>query len=156
MADIQTTYTLTTPGPDITFNNGQLGDGTDKFWLTAIHGLDGPVIRAPVDLVPFGDGGILHTFRLGPRRVTFDGILWVESSRLESECQQLRNALADDLKSALASIVTASGTLAWTPEGEAAQTLTVFNEVGVDMPYSDDYRKQNFSFGLISASANPS
>jgi hypothetical protein len=156
MADIQTTYTLTTPGPDITFNNGQLGDGTDKYWLTAIHGLDGPVIRNPVDLVPFGDGGIIHTFRLGPRRVVMDGILWIESSRLESECQQLRNALADDLKGALAAILTATGTLAWTPEGESAQTLAVYYDIAVDMPYSDNYRLQNFSFGLISASANPS
>jgi hypothetical protein len=156
MADIQTTYTLTTGSGTIVFNNGQLGDGTDKYWLNSINGLDGPVIRNPVDLVPFGDGGLIHTFRKGPRRVVMDGLLWIESSRLESDCQELRNDLADDLKVALASILTTAGTLAWTPEGESGQSLSVYYDIGVDFPYSNDYRLQNFSFGLVSAAADPS
>ena len=86
MADVSAAYTLTTSGGTITFNNGTLGDGSDKFWLTSVQGLDGPVIRAPVDLVPFGDGGIVHTFRKGPRRPVFDGMLLIESSRSQSLC----------------------------------------------------------------------
>ena len=102
MADLHVTYTLTTPGPDITFNSGVLGDGTDKYWISAIQGLDGPAIRAPVDLVPFGDGGIIHTFRKGPRRVIIDGAIWVEAFTNQTDCQQRRNALVDDLLDALA------------------------------------------------------
>lgn len=155
MADLSTTYVLTTPGPDITFNNGTLGDLTDKYWLTNIQGLDGPVIRPPVDLVPFGDGGIVHTFRKGPRRVVFDGILLIESSRSQAVCQELREDLAAVLASALSSIITASGTLAWTPAGQSALSLTVYNEVGYSITYSDNYAVANFNFGLVSEAADP-
>jgi hypothetical protein len=156
MADLHVTYTLTTPGPDITFNSGVLGDGTDKYWISAIQGLDGPSIRAPVDLVPFGDGGIIHTFRKGPRRCIIDGAIWVEAFTNQTDCQQRRNALVDDLLDALASIITATGTLAWTPTGEAAHTLTVYNEIPLDIRYTDNYTLSTFSFGLISAAADPS
>lgn len=155
MADISTSYVLTTPGPDITFNAGTLNDGTDKYWLTSIRGLDGPAIRAPVDLVPFGNGGIVHTFRKGPRRILFDGMYLIESSTSQADCQLLRNNLHFNLLSALASILTVSGTLAWTADGQAALSIPVFNEVPLDAPYSDNYTVQNFSFGLVSEDADP-
>jgi hypothetical protein len=155
MADLTVTYTLTTPGPDITFNNGDLGDGNDKYWITAIQGLDGPDIRAPVDPVPFGDGGLIHTFWLGPRRVIFDGMLLLDPSTYE-DCQLRRNNLAFELQNALLSIVNAAGTLAWTPVGQAAQSLSVYNEVKLNITYSDNYLVSNFSFGLISGDALPS
>ena len=156
MADVSTEYLLTTPGPDITFNDGVLGDGTDKYWLTSVLGLDGPAIRAPVDLVPFGDGGIIHTFRKGPRRVVFDGMLLIESSTSQAQCQTLRNALVANLEDALNSILTSAGTLTWTPAGQAALSLSVFYEIGYAVNYSDNYAVANFSFGLISAAADPS
>ena len=156
MADISVPYVLTTPGPDITFNAGSLGDGTDKYWIMNIRGLDGPAIRAPVDPVPFGDGGIVHTFRKGPRRVLIDGLYLIESSYSQADCQDLRNALHFALLSALESIIDAAGTLAWTATGQAAQSLSVFNEVPLEAPYSDNYAVQNFSFGLISEAAEPS
>jgi hypothetical protein len=155
MADIVVSYTLTTPGPDITFNAGTLGDGTDKYWLTAIRGLDGPAIRAPVDLVPFGDGGIVHTFRKGPRRPLFEGMYLIESSTSQADCQALRNTLHFNLLSALESIIDATGTLAWTATGQAAASLTVYNEIPLDAPYTDNWMVQNFSFGLISEAAEP-
>jgi hypothetical protein len=155
MPDISTEYTLTTGGGTITFNDGVLGDMVDKYWLTSIQGLDGPAIRAPVDLVPFGDGGIVHTFRKGPRRVTFDGMLLIESSFAQALCQEIRNDLAFALQAALASIITTAGTLAWTPVGQAAKSLSVFNEVGLSVNYSDHYTVANFSFGLISEAADP-
>lgn len=156
MADIKVEYTLATGAGTIVFNDGALGDGVDKYWLETIQGLDGPAIRAPVDLVPFGDGGIIHTFRKGPRRVVFDGMLLMESSFSQADCAEIRNNLAWDLKDALASILTTAGTLSWTPTGEAAQSLSVYYEVGVDFPYSNNYMVQNFSFGLVSAAADPS
>lgn len=156
MADIKVEYTLVTGSGTIVFNDGALGDGVDKYWLEQIQGLDGPAIRAPVDLVPFGDGGLIHTFRKGPRRVIFDGMLLMESSTSQAACQEIRNNLSWDLKDALASILTTAGTLSWTPTGEPAQSLSVYYEVGVDFPYSNNYMVQNFSFGLISAAADPS
>ena len=155
MADIATQYTLTTPGPDITFNVGDLGDGTDKYWLTAIRGLDGPSIRAPVDPVPFGNGGLVHTFWKGPRRVQFDGMLLIEDP---VNCMLRRNTLAADLMSALSSIIAASGTLAWsfvTQSGTNSETLTVYNEIPLEIAYSDNYTVSTFSFGLVSEAADP-
>jgi hypothetical protein len=156
MADVSTTYTLTTPGPDISFNVGDALDSTDKYWITAIRGLDGPSIRAPVDDVPFGDGGLVHTFWKGPRRVLVDGMLLIGSL---TNCQVRRNTLAGALESALESIIAADGTLAWnfeTLSGTTAQSLTVRNEVPLDIAYTDNYQVTTFSFGLVSAAADPS
>ena len=156
MADVSTEYTLSTGGGTVTFNDGTLGDGTDKYWLTAVNGLDGPMIRAPVDLVPFGDGGIVHTFRKGPRRPVLDGMLLIESSTSQALCQELRNDLLSDLEAALNSILTSAGTLSWQPAGQGSLSLSVFYEVGLSVSYSDNYAVANFSFGLVSEAADPS
>jgi hypothetical protein len=155
VADLIVQYVLTTPGPDITFNSGPLGDGVDKYWIQSIQGLDGPAIRAPVDPVPFGDGGLIHTFWKGPRRVLIDGILLLDPSTT-FECQERRNDLAFNLQDALASIIAANGTLAWNPTGSVgAKSLTVRNEIPLDIRYSDNYMVSTFSFGLVSAAADP-
>lgn len=154
MADISCEYLLDTGGVDITFNDGDLGDGNDKYWLTAIQGLDGPAIRAPVDVVPFGNGGIVHTFRLGPRRIIFDGMLLLDPFTLV-DCQARRNDLRDALLSALSSILTTAGTLSWTDTGASSYSIPVYNEVGLVVNYTDNYMVSNFSFGLISEDANP-
>lgn len=154
MPDIVATYTLTTPGGTITMNSGTLGDGTDKYWLSSISGLDGVEIRAPVDPVPFGDGAIVHTFWRGPRRPVFEGALLIESSTSQSDCQPIRNTLSENLRVALDSIIQADGTLAWTPDGYSARSLTVRNEIPLQIEYTDDYRLSTFSFGLISAASS--
>jgi hypothetical protein len=157
LSDITTTYVLTTPGPDITFNAGIFGDGTDKYWLTeGPKGLEG-TLRTPFDLVPFGDGGIGHTTRRGPMYPIFDGMYLIESSTAQADCQELRNDLHFNLKDALDSILfPLTGTLAWTPAGQAAQSLAVSYWVTLDAPYTDNYMVQNFSFGLFSEAAAPS
>jgi hypothetical protein len=156
MADLIVTYTLATPGPDIIFNSGTLGVAPDKYWIDSITGLDGPAIRAPVDLVPFGDGGIVHTFRKGPRRVLMEGMLLLDPPTLLN-CQQRRNDLAFNLQDALASIIAASGTLTWDPTGSvSSKSLTVYNEVPLNITYTDNFLVSRFSFGLISEAADPS
>lgn len=154
MADIVTTYTLTTPGGTIILNNGAMGDGTDKYWLQTVQGLDGVEIRAPVDPVPFGDGGIIHNFWKGPRRPVFEGVFLIESSTFEADCQEIRNTLSEALRLALDSIIGADGTLAWTPVGLGARSLTVQNEVPLDVLYEQDYRLSSFTFGLISEASD--
>ena len=156
MADIIVTYTLTTGSGTIVMNQGTLGDGVDKFWLSSIRGLDGPAIRAPVDVVPFGDGGIVHTFRKGPRRVIFDGWLFLDPTNMV-DCQERRNDLAFALQDALASIITTAGSLVWNPTGSVgSKTLSVYNEVPLDIAYTDNSMLSTFSFGLVSAAADPS
>ena len=126
MADIVTSYALATDAGTITFNSGSLGDG-----------------------------GIVFTFWKGPRRVVFDGLLWLDPIS-NSDCQERRNDLAFALQAALASIIATDGTLTWTPAGQAAQSLTVRNEVPLAITYTDNYLTSAFSFGLVSAAADPS
>lgn len=154
MADLTVTYTLTTPGPDIVFNDGSLFSTDDLYWIQTLRGLERqtPELRTPVDSVAFGDGGLVHTFRKPPRRATFDGVLLVQSvSRSSSMCQQILNVMEDNLSQALESIEDADGTLTWTPTGFAQRTLTVRCEVPFDPQPIEDYQLRSFSFGLIAA-----
>ena len=117
------------PARTITFNDGDLGDGTDKYWIQAITGLDGPNMRAPVDLVPLGDGGLIHAFWLAGARPVLEGVFVIESvgdtwvGLPDGDERRLRTRSGQ----ALESNVSASATLAWTPTGQSAQSLTVYH-----------------------------
>ncbi len=156
MADVTTTYTLTTAGGTIVFNDGELGDGTDKYWLTSgPQGLRS-ALRTPFDVVPFGDGGRSYTTRRAPMFPIFDGIYLIESSRNQADCQSLRNDMAVALEAALDSILSPTvGTLAWTPIGQSALSLSVSYWVTLDDPYGDNFATQSFTFGLYSNAAVP-
>ncbi len=155
MADITTTYTLQTGAGTIIFNDGQLGDGTDKYWLTSVNGLRSQ-LRTPFDVKPFGDGGTSYTTRRAPTFPIFDGLYLIESSRSQADCQELRNEMADDLEAALDSILSpTTGTLTWTPIGGSSQSLAVSYWVTLDDPYGDNYATQSFTFGLYSNAAVP-
>jgi hypothetical protein len=151
MADLIVAYTLSTGAGTIVFNNGNLKDGTDKYWIQTINGLDGPVIRAPVDNRPMLDGGIVHDFWKGPRHPVFNGVILIESVSLDG-CQGVRDDMEDDLRDALDSILRADGTLSWTPtNGGGTRSLTVRYEVPVDFQPIEDYALDSFTFGLIAA-----
>ena len=154
MADLATTYTYTASGGTIVFNAGDLGDGTDKFWLQSILGLDGPNVRAPVDLVPMGDGSLLHDFWTSGRTPVLEGVLLIESVRIDgSACQTALNEMEDNLRAAVESNVAASATLAWTPTGQSAQSLTVFHngQPRLDIVPTDNFMLRQFTFWLIAA-----
>ncbi len=139
------------------FNDGQLGDGQDKYWLTTgPQGLRSQ-LRTPYDPKPFGDGGTSYTTRRAPMFPIFDGIYLIESSKSQADCQELRNEMADDLEAALDSILSpTTGTLAWTPIGGSALSLAVSYWVTLDDPYGDNYATQSFTFGLYSNAPAPS
>lgn len=154
MADLATLYTLATPGGTILFNNGDLKDGTDKYWIQNIQGLDQAPLRTPQDNVPFGDGGIVHDFWKGPRHVVLEGVLVTESVGWPSTgdaCVQRQNEMEEDLIDALESIIRADGTLSWTPLGLAARSLTVRSEVPVEFSPGENFVLKNFTFGLVAA-----
>lgn len=158
MADYSCTYTLTTPGGTIVFNDGQLGGGSkdDLFWISNTQGLDGPTLRVPVDDVPFGHGGIVHRSWKGPRHPILEGSLVVQSVPFGSGgCQAILNEMEEDLNAALDSILApTSGTLAWTPAGGSPKSLTVFYEVALDIEPENGYVTRAFNFGLVSESAD--
>jgi hypothetical protein len=157
MADLVTTYTYTASGGTIIFNNGDLGDGTDKFWLQSIQGLDGPNVRAPVDLVPMGNGSLLHSFWLSGRTPVLEGVLIIESVPINSSaCQTALNVMEDNLRAAVESNVSATATLAWTPTGQSAQSLTVKHngQPRLDIVPVVNYALRQFVFGLIAATGS--
>lgn len=151
MADLAAVYTLTTPGGTVIFNDGDLNTLDDLYWITEIQGLDGVVIRAPVDNAPQAHGGILHDFWKGPRHFTMQGVILVQSVPLGGACLDVRNTMEEALRVALESTLQADGTLAWTPTGEAARTLTVRNEIALEYTPQENYAVMGFTFGLISA-----
>jgi hypothetical protein len=154
MADLATTYTLTTGGGTIIFNNGDLRDGTDKYWLQNIQGLDGPGLRTPIDNRPQTDGGLVHDFFKGPRHIVFEGILITESAGWPSfgdECITVQNEMEEDLIDALESIIRADGTLAWMPLGLAARSLAVRHDVTLEFTAIENYALKQFTFGLVAA-----
>ena len=157
MADLVTTYTLTAPGGTIIFNNGTLGDDTDKFWLHEVDGLDGPIVRAPIDPRPFTSGNIIHTFRKSGREPVLSGVLLVESVALNSSaCQTALNVMENNLRVAVESCIAADATLAWTPSGQAARSLTVrhHGRPQLEIKPIENYHLRSFVFGLVSAAAD--
>lgn len=154
MADVAAVYTLTTPGGTIVFNNGDLKDGTDKFWIQIIHGLEGAPLRTPIDNAPHTDGGLVHPFLRQARPVVIEGIFITESVGFPSigdACVQAQNEMEDELLTALESIVAADGTLAWTPLGLGARSLTVRNHQPLETTPAENYAIRNFVFGLIAS-----
>ncbi len=151
MADIGVLYVLTFVGPQpINFNNGiDPFDGTDKYYITEIRGLESPDLRTPFDPVPLGDGALVHDFWFGARHIGIEGVILVGSTSIENDIVQVRNQMTQDLSDGLASILRADGTLAFTPQGAAARSITVRYEVGLQVTHTDNYHSLQFSFGLI-------
>jgi hypothetical protein len=152
VADVGVVYTLTTPGPDITFN--QYTDpftGHDQYYITEIRGLEAPDLRTPIDPVPLGDGALIHDFYYGATHITFEVVILVQSTSIMDDIVEIRNDMTYNLKSALNSMLTADGSLAFNPQGSvAAQTINGLRyEVGLQTPHADNYLSLQFSFGLI-------
>lgn len=155
MARLSAIYTLTTPGPDILFNNGSFGRGSldDLYWIDTVHGLDGPTLRVPQDDVPFGHGGLVHRSWKGPRHPVIEGRLIVQSVGL-GQCEDVLDTMEANLRQALDSILApTSGTLAWS-DFVGAHSLTVFYERTLEFQPADNYRTRSFDFGLVSTSAD--
>jgi len=154
MADLSCVYALTTPAGTIRFNDGDLHTLDDLYWIADINGLDGSTIRAQVDNAPQNHGGHVHTFWKGPRHITFEGAIVIQSVPLGGNCLQERNVLEENLRIALESILQVNGTLSWTPTGLSSRSLTVRHDVQLDYSQQADYAIMGFVFGLVSASAD--
>lgn len=153
MADVGVQYTLSTPGGTIDFNDGS----EDQFYISEIQGLGGAPVRAPMDDVPFGDGGLLYNFWKGPRHILIDGVLLIQSVFWGDPVIVIRNDMEEDLRIALESISALegdTGTLSWTPQGQSLRAMTVRCDLAVDFGHSDNYQLETFHFGLVSPNAD--
>ncbi len=151
MPDLACEYVLTTLAGTINFNDGS----TDQFYIQDIQGLAGAPIRAPIDDVPYGDGGIGYNFWKGGRHVSFEGIFLAQSAPLCSPALvAVWNEMEEELRVALDSISaldTDTATLVWTPGGQAQRTLVVRNDIPLECPPDQNYLVRAFNFGLFAA-----
>ncbi len=73
----------------------------------------------------------------------------MNSVSIEDDIVEIRNDMTNDLSSALAILLRTDGTLAFTPQGVAARSITVRYEVPLQTTHGDNYHSLQFSFGLI-------
>ncbi len=141
MAEYSVAFTLTTPSSTVTFNAGS----GDEYFLDPDQcaGLDMAPVRASVDDMPGASGGLVHTALKGARHVTFSG--WLVN---RTGTPAARNTMENTLRAALESIMAANGTLAWTPSGGSARSLTVRCDVGLT---TQGTWLKVFLFGLVAA-----
>lgn len=151
MADVASAYTLVTPAGTIYMNNG----ATDEYYLTDTPGLDQANVRNPTDLAPQTGGFIVHDRFEEGMRFQMVGLMMIRSTRVQTSIRTIRNSMEADLTAALRSILTADGTLSWTPLGESAVSLTVRQDIKVEYAYVDNYLNKSFTFGLVSEAAAP-
>ena len=158
MADYAAIYSIASSGGTLLLNNGTLGHGSidDLYWISTIHGLDGPTLRVPQDDVPFGHGGLVHRSWKGPRHPVFEGSLIVQSVS-PGQCQ----AVLDDMETAFNAVLDAmlapnTGTMTWTTAAGNSFSLTVYYEVALDIQPTENYALRSFNFGLVSPAADPS
>lgn len=147
MADVGVPFVLTTPGGTVTFND----DSADQIYITTLQGLGSPSIRASIDPAPQAHGGLVHDFWKGPRHIIVEGVFLITSTRIMNNIVIIRNTFEETLRTRLESILQADGTLAWTPLGQSARSLTVRNDVPLEFTHIENYLLESFAFGLVSA-----
>jgi hypothetical protein len=84
----------------------------------------------------------------------FEGVLVTESvgfPSLGDACITVQNSMENALRLALESILRDDGTLAWTPLGLSARSLTVRHDVTLEFTATESYALKQFVFGLVAA-----
>jgi len=154
MADPASVYTLTSSAGTVAFNNGTFGVN-DMYWINDIPDLDDPPIRAPSDPVPFGDGALIFDAFTGLWHIPVEGHFLVVSTRVQNNIRTIRNSMEETLRNVLRAMrAPNSGTLAWTPLGQSARSLTVYYEVALRCPHDQNFMLRSFSFGLFSGQSS--
>jgi len=146
--DVTCEYAL---GTGITFNQGTAFEGSldDIYYLTRVRGLDGIPRRTVSDRKSQTDGEILHSNKKGARHPAFEGVFLIQSVRRMTLIREKRNEMDAALRAALDAAGDASTSLAWTPYGESALSLVVWDKGEYATDYDQEYRAYTFSFGLI-------
>lgn len=158
MPDVASVYTLTTPGPDIAFNDFELFSEEDGYWLNDIQGLDEPDLRVPRFNKP-----VTHGTRVLPGFFTgltpaFVGEYVVQSTVIMDEIRAIRNTMRRNLRDALRSIIDADGTLTWQEPvvGDTIDcSLTVRYVERLTGGFESSFAQATFAFSLASEASIP-
>ena len=155
--DVASVYTLTTPGPDISFNDFELHTEEDGYWLNSIDGYE-------ADLrVPRFNKPVTHGTRVLPGFFTgmapgFTGEYVIQSTRVMDEIRAIRNYMRRQLRDALRSIIDADGTLAWDepiPGDTINCSLTVRYVEKLTTGFEASFAQSTFAFSLVSEASIP-
>lgn len=148
MADLCCPYTVA--GLTINAATGDtLGVAED-----GITGLDGRPIRRQIDPRGQADGGILHTARFGPRIIRFKTIVQIRSVPVKANDAYFAaiNAVETAVIAALEAVLNSDTTLAWTPTGQSAQSLTVrYGVAGEEVRFPGTMMSKTCLFALVAA-----
>lgn len=125
--------------------------GQDQYYITEISGLAMPSLRTPFDPVPLGDGILMHDFWEGAWHIGIEGLILVQSTTIMDDIVDIRNDMEADLTLALRNMLTSTGTFAFTPSSQGAQSFNVKTEIPVEYTHTDNYLSLQFQFGLIAS-----
>lgn len=119
-----------------------------------ITGLDGAPIRAQIDPQGQSNGGIVHQKFLGARIITFSGKVLIRSTD-PSNCDAYAaavNAVISSAVAALESFLNTATTLAWTPTGGSAKSISVtYGTEGGEFQSSGNMLDKSWTFTLVAA-----
>ena len=118
-----------------------------------IAGLDGAPIRKQIDPQGQSSGGIVHEAFFGPRVITFSGKVLIRSvaSGGEAYAEAVYAVEAASI-SALESFLNSSTTLAWTPSGAGARSISVtYGIEGGEIQFSGNMLDKRFQFSLVAS-----
>ena len=147
-------------GSSLKMNQGGDGGTTTTIRPTAIAGLDGRPIRSTILPNGASDGGDKLTSRFGARLIQVDGEIIVFSGGLPvTPADNLSayltgvNTLVAAWVSGLEALLNSTFTLAWTPTGLGAQSLTcTYGYEGAQFqstPSPDNSEPVKVTFGLV-------
>lgn len=120
-----------------------------------ILGLDGAPVRKQIDPQGQSDGGIVHPAFFGPRIITFQGKVLIRS--VPDGANSLTYAAAVNVVeaaavSALQGILNSSSSLAWTPNGGSAHSISVtYGTEGGEIQFIGNMVDRRFSFTLVAS-----
>lgn len=154
MADLCCEYAIA----GITINDDTVGADRllTSFDSGHILGLDGAPLRAEIDPQGQSDGGIVHEKFFGPRIITFQGEVHIQSvvDAQSTAYTTAINTLEAAVISALEGIRNTPSTLAWTPTGLAARSISVtYGTEGGEIQFDGAMLpgERTFSFTLVAA-----
>jgi hypothetical protein len=111
---------LTTPGPDITFNSG-----SDVYWLDPTKCSWSPDLRVTADPAPRSSGAIIFPILKGAGHLTLAGVLAPANNSPTT-----RDTMADSLMGACDAILAADGTIAHATRGNLTVRCEVYPGFG--------------------------
>lgn len=155
-------------GASLKLNQGGTSGTVTTIRTTAITGLDGRPVRRTIWPQGASDGGILGTAHYGARLISFQGEVWVyvanelltpadavKNGTMSTYLTQV-NTLVDAWVSGLEALNNSNLTLAWTPTGLGADSLTCrYGYEGNEFqstPSPDLTEWTKVQFGLVAAS----